>query len=200
MSDFAFDRQQQAPYGNTSMTVLFSIILLCSIFILTWYSLYVLKNFGIKHDLSCTYYHLERRRKGSGKLFSFLLLLIIVFVIPVWIIITINYTSVPRSVAVLPAMVGCGLAVVMFTPRYKRCRQLVYLHYGAAIIAAALSVIWIITVCPRLLMVVAVLSVFLGLLALRTRTLRTCTLFWLELLDFYSIFIILLILLYVPYQ
>ena len=177
------------------MTVWLSIIIWCSIIIHVLYTLYVLKYFGITHDFSCTYYYMERQKKGRGKLFSILLLLIIVFIIPIWIIVSLRSAS-PRSVAVLPALVGLCLAVVMFTPRYKRRKWLVKLHYSAAIIAAVLTILWIMAACPKSLIVVAVLFTILTVLAVCTRTLKTSTLFWLELLAFYSVYIILLIQLY----
>ena len=175
------------------MRTLCEVVVWCNIFTLSAYTLYTLCNFGITHDLSCTFYYSERQRKGRGLLLSLLLLLIILTIIPVWVMQTLAYSSY-RALTLLPIGVGCCLAMVMFTPRYKRTQRLVYLHYGAAITAAALSVVWALAVCPYLLCVVVVLASFLAVIAFLTATWKRCFLLYLELLAFYSVYIILLVL------
>lgn len=175
------------------MSSSFIIILLVDILIFSAYLICVLQTFGVPINLSITYYHYERKYRGLGILFPILLFFLCITVIPIWIITTQNASLWGTNFCLFPYITLICLLAVAITARYKRKPKLIYFHYTCAIIAAICAVIWIFLVTYKVLYVG--LSILFALLfaAARTKTLKDCILFWLEVAAFYAILFTLLI-------
>ena len=172
-----------------------TIILLIDIFVFSIYLICVLKTFGIPVNLSITYYSYERKRKGFGKIFPILLLFLCVTILPIWIRTTINNGFYGMIFSLFPCITIVCLFSVATTARYKKRKYFIYFHYTCAIIAAICAVVWIFIIAYEVVYVgigILLISLIIGLL---TKTLKTCTLFWLEIAAFYAILFTLLIIL-----
>lgn len=175
------------------MQSLVTSILIVDIIFFSVYLMSVLRLFGIPINLSITYYYYQRKYKGLGLLFPSLLLLLCASALPIWIFVTKNASAWGANFIVLPYIVLVGLLAVAGTARYKRRPKLIYFHYTCAIIAAICAVIWIFFVAFRIVYIgLGILSVLL-LISLFTKTLKKCTLFWLEVAAFYAVLFTLLI-------
>ena len=176
-----------------------AIILLIDIIFFSTYLVCVLKTFGIPINLSITYYHYERRHKGLGKLFPALLVLICSTALPIWISTTYRVSLVGTNL-LYPIVTLICLLLVAASARYKRRPKLIHFHYSCAIIAAICAVAWIFLFAYKIVYVglgILFISILIGL---TTRTLKRCTIFWLELAAFYAILFTLLVIHIIPIQ
>ncbi len=171
-----------------------TIILWADLFVFTIYVIGAVRRFGIPINLSITYYRYERIHRNWGMLFPALMFFICLTTIPIWFVTSWHVSLLGRYLSCLPVLTEVGLLAVAFSARYKRWPKLIYFHYTCAIIAAVCAVVWLCVVAwqwPFFWLRIGLLIAFLtaGIL---TRTLKKCTLFWLELTAFYAIFLTLL--------
>ena len=112
---------------------------------------------------------------------------------PIWIYDTATGSAWAQHFVCLPCIALLCLLVVACTARYKSTKKLIYVHYAFAILAATVTVAWIFLVAYRTCYIgIAILLAELAA-GIYTRTLRSCTLWWLEGAAFYSILFILLV-------
>lgn len=175
-------------------------VLLLDIVVFSIYVTDILSRFGIPANLSITYYLYERRHRNAGLLFPALIILICCTTIPIWIITSWKTGSVGKWCVGMPILAGICLLVVAFTARYKRWPKLINYHYTFAIIAAACAILWWWVLTRQITLVVLRLGLFATFMAagVLTRTLKSCTLFWLELTAFYATFFTLFLIYSIP--
>ena len=199
-SDSAHHSNQQTPIYTLKILSAESIILLVDILIFTTYVVSVLIKFGIPKNLSTTYYTFEEQKKGTGLLFPALLVFICCTTLPIWISTTYHASSWGTIFLFCPIVTLFCLLAVAGSAHYKRCSSLIYFHYTCAIIAAICAVVWLFFAAYQTIFVILRFSILGGLLGagIRTDTLKTCPLFWLETTAFYCIFLTLLVIYIVP--
>jgi len=175
-----------------------TIVIIIDIMIFSIYVAYTLILFGIPVNLSITYYKFERKKKGTGILFPLLMLLLCGSAIPIWIAIT------PKGISEMfvcfPTITLISLLGVAGSARYKSRHNLIYFHYTCAIIAAICAVSWIFIVAYKIVYIGLTILFTLLYAGMRTKTLRKCTLFWLETAAFYSILFTMLAIKIIPLQ
>lgn len=169
------------------------VILLIDIVVLSLYIFITRKNFGILPNLSISYYHYERKHKYLGLVFPALMVLLCTTLMPIWIYDTVNGSAWAQHFVFLPCTALVCLLTVACTARYRENQKLIYIHYGFAILAATVTVIWFLVVGYRTCYIAITILLAEVAAGLYTRTLRTCTLWWLEGAAFYSILFILLV-------
>ena len=173
-------------------------ILLLDIIVFTVYVVYVLTQFGIPINLSFTYYTFERKQKGLGVLFPLLMLFICGTTLPVWIHTTMHASPWAQQFLILPVVGLVCLMAVAATARYKMRQKLIIFHYAVAILAAVCAVAWIFLVAYSIVYIGLSILLICVLCGLLTKTLRKCTLFWLEDAAFYAIFFTLFVINLMP--
>lgn len=159
------------------------------------YNIYVLSVFGVPSNLSVTHYHCEAKRKPLGFLFPLLMLIQCLTLLPTWLKIN---TLLPTerahdSVWLIYLTAGAILIVTLLT-QYKKSYVRTLLHYSAAILSAITSLLWIFVVCQLLWYIPFIVFLLVTLAAVFTHTWYSCILYWLELVDFYSVFVTLFVL------
>jgi len=179
-----------------------SVILLADIAVFSVYVTDVLIRFGIPVTLSITYYRYERWHKGFGFLFPALMVFVCGTAIPIWIITSFQSFALGSYLAGIPVVAEICLLAVAFSARYKRKPGLINFHYACAIVAAACAVVWLCLVAWHIPFMWFWVGLLFGFVAagILTYTLKKCTLFWLELAAFYSIFFTLFFIYSVPFQ
>ncbi len=175
------------------MHSLAAVILLVDIVVLSLYIFVTRRKFGILPNLSISYYHYERKRKYSGLMFPALMVLLCSTLIPLWIYDTATGSAWAQRFVCLPCIALACLLTVAGTARYKSTQKLIYVHYTFAIIAATVTVAWIFLVAYRTCYIGIAILLAEVAAGIYTRTLRNCTLWWLEGAAFYSILFILLV-------
>jgi len=175
-------------------------IILLDIIIFTVYVVYVLTQFGIPINLSFTYYTFERKQKGLGIIFPLLMLFVCGTTIPVWIHTTLHASPWAQQFLLFPVIGVICLIAVAATARYKMVPRLIIYHYAFAILAAVCAVAWIFLVAYSIVYIGLSVLLICMLCGLLTKTLRKCTIFWLENAAFYAIFFTLFFIELMPVQ
>lgn len=170
-----------------------AIILLVDIVVLSLYIFITHRTFGVLPNLSISYYHYERKHKYFGLMFPALMVLLCGTLLPIWIYDTATGSAWAQHFVCLPCIALLCLLVVASTARYKSTKKLIYVHYAFAIIAATVTVAWIFLVAYRTCYIGIAILLAEVAAGIYTRTLRSCTLWWLEGAAFYSILFILLV-------
>lgn len=173
-------------------------ILLANIIVFTFYVVYVLVKFGIPVNLSITYYSFERKKKGTGLLFPGLMVFMCSTSLPIWIAATAQASTWGAHFVCLPVIAMICLLAVACSARYKMRPKLIYFHYGMAISAAACAATWTLLVAYKVCYILLGILCIMLLAGIRTKTLKKCTLFWLEAAAFYGILFTLLVIYLVP--
>lgn len=139
--------------------------------------------FGVTHSLSETYYKFEEIKKNLGK-FLFYTMLITVGLLTV--------ISTIDKAGVFSWLMVVGISLVGVFPDYNAGKTQMdsLFHPIGAAIAAIASVITLFILLPwwLALIVFAVIIAIVLIFALSTKTLKTCYIYHLEMIAFYSLF------------
>ncbi len=164
-------------------------ILIVSFCLFAAYNIYVLSVFGIPANLSITYYHFKDKGDKLGFVFPLFLILQCCMLFPVWYNINKKYNSQECLCVRIIFFTLATIVIVILLPQYKKSQIHKILHYGAAILAAINSLLWILIACRELYPMLLLILVFLTVTALYTGTWKSCISYWLELFVFCSIYI-----------
>lgn len=171
-----------------------SFILFADIIALSIYLISVLVQVGVPVHLSITYYQMERKRKGSGRFFQGLMVLLCSTGIPTWTVITLQLSPWSARFFFCPFVTMVCLLAVALTARYRKRKKLRYFHYFCATMAGVGAAVWLFMVAWKIVYItigVVIVAVCAGLC---TGTLKKGWLFWTELAAFYSLLFTLFIL------
>lgn len=159
------------------------------------YNIYVLSSFGIPENLSITYYMLEGKKRHFGILYPILIVIILIIIAYTWLHIhhklDSQYTQIGNWLIYSTVI---ALAIVVAVTRYKITDICHKIHYTAAICSSVTSVGWMLSFAPQFWYVGVDLFILVGIASRITKTFRSCILYWLELVNIYSLFIVLFVL------
>jgi len=159
------------------------IYLVLAAFGLYWgYNMSALSLFGVPKSLSNTFYLFNDRKPWQRFLFPVMMIGMAFLLLPAWLELS----------AASPFMFTAFLAAsgIMFTgaaPAFKNGGLESRVHTGSAIFAAVFALLWVILVA-KLWWFILVWAVFVLLIALLTKTLKTCLVYWLETIAFMTTF------------
>lgn len=183
------------------MAFSFSVVfLILDLILFTIFIISVFVKIGIPDNLSTTYYLYQDIRKGTGWYFPSLIVFICFTGILVWISSTYHASSWGSKFTILPVITLLCLLAVAASAKYKKNKKLINFHYSVAIVGAVCSVAWINLVAYKLIpvgMIILLASIFAGI---RTKTLKSCPLFWLEIAWFYALLILVLLIVIIPVE
>lgn len=174
---------------------LVTLLILVAFSIFSVYNIYVLSVFGVPSNLCVTYYHFGTKHRKLGVLFPLLMMVQCCLLFPTWLRINSELPESSETMYVwfVYVTIASILTVTLLT-QYKKSRLRTFLHYGAAILAAGTSLLWMFLASPWLWYIPFLALSFVAAAALFTGTWKSCILYWLELADFYSVFVTLFIL------
>ncbi len=170
-----------------------TISILLALLLFSGYNIYGVVHYRtIPIHLSESYYYFSKYRQKLGWLFPCLMWVMVVLIIPVWIIINLKM-QLPHMTYLI-CIVGAMVVCVGLLREYHDRKIRKWLHYSVAYIAGISSVLWIFITCPTYRYIpFLLLGVFL-ILGICTRTAIRGFRYWIELVAFYSIMIVLLLL------
>lgn len=177
-----------------------SIILLIDIVVFSIFWITVLVELGIPENLSITYYKFDKHKKGLQWFFPIVSLFLCLTAIPIWILTTYHASGWRPKLVVIPTFAFFCMLAVTFSANYKKNQSLIHFHYTSAIIASVCLVVWINLVAFKLAYIDFTFLLVLLYAAIRTKTLKQCSLFWLETAAFYSLLVTLLLIDLIPIQ
>lgn len=162
-------------------------LVLTSFVIYLVYNIISLYTHGIPHSLSETYYRWNDIKKGAGYAFCVALGLMAGLLLPAWL--EIGAGSPWQFLSFLT----CGsLLFVTAAPNFKSFGIESTVHTVAAIFSAICGMCWVIFVADLWVLILLVLLYTL-IVAVSSRTLKSCYVYWLETIAFLSIYIALLL-------
>ena len=175
------------------------IILLADIVLFSAYLVAVLVRFGIPVNLSMTYYMYRQKNEVLRLLFPCLLIFLCASCGPLWINISYKSEWATLYVALSYITIVCLVAVAA-SAQYQKTQTIIYFHYTCAIMASACTTLWILLLSYKVMHIALGILLTSTCLGVITKTLKSCTLFWLEIAGFYALMITLLVTYIVPIQ
>lgn len=142
-----------------------------------------IKLFGIPESLSDTYYLYKEKKDWMRIFFPLMMFSMVGLLMPAWL--EISAGSMLQFLAFLAA---ASIAFVGAAPTFKNGGMDYKVHSISAYCAAAFSILWVILVSKLWIMPIIWL-VFITLLAILTKSVKTSTIYWLETVAFMSTFI-----------
>ncbi len=162
-----------------------------ALLIFTVYNVFeLIHNKDVPKHLSESYYLFSRIQRGW--LFPTLMFLMIVLIAPVWIIINsqLEFSHLTYLIGMIVAMIFGIMLLCDYRDRKNRKK----LHYFMAYTAGISSVVWILIACPVYWYIPFLLLILFSLIGICTKTAIRSFRYWIELVAFYSIMIVLLLL------
>lgn len=174
---------------NLTTFILFTDIIALSIYLIS-----VLVQLGVPVHLSYTYYQMERKRKGSGRFFQGLMVLLCCTGIPTWAFMTQQLSPWSAQFIFCPFLTMVCLLAVTLTARYRKHKTIHYFHYFCATMAGVGAAVWLLGAAWKIAYITIGVMIVAVCAGLCTGTLKKGWLFWTELTTFYSILFTLFIL------
>lgn len=167
-----------------------SLILACSaLFIFLLYNCFVLYYFKVPSSLSVSFYLWNSIKVNLGYIFTGMMFIISLLLMPAWIEITKNITQWSHYLTVLPFLGAGMIAFVGAAPAFRSCVLESKVHTISATAAAAFSLLWCVVVCYQIAWIILPLS--LGIIwgiAFLTKTQKTASVYWWEMVAFAATF------------
>lgn len=156
------------------------ILTLISYVIFVLYNIFTLGEFGVITSLSNSYYLYNEKKKGLGIIFSIVMIVCAGLLMPAWLDIS-NGSNFQFLAFLCCAM----LCFVGYAPQFKSNSITSIVHNVSAISAAIFGLLWVFIVAKCWWIVITYILIFI-LMALCTKTLKKCYIYWLELIAFFS--------------
>jgi hypothetical protein len=164
---------------------------LISFTLFTFYLIWIIKTFGVPDSFSDTYYLLNEKKPRLGSLFTLLMMSMSFLMISVMM----DYT--PENFKFLGFLTLCGILFVGGAPAFLDKTES-KVHFFAAGVAAICSLTWLFICFPQY---VWILGINLGILLIpliRSIKIKWGFLFWAEMVLFFTIFTVLIIVSFSP--
>ena len=171
-----------------------NLILVCiAIAIFLAYNIAFISKFGFIWSLSNSYYYYEGVKKGLGTLFTAMMFVVSLLLMHAWIDITERITEWSHYLTILPFLGAASITFVGAAPNFRSCKMENIVHTVAAGCAAAFSLIWVAVVCYKICWLIPLWVLIIGGLAHLTKSHKTATDYWLEMIAFGATFSAILI-------
>ena len=169
------------------------ILTLSSFLIFAVYNIIAIILFNIPNSLSNTFYLYNNLKKNLGYLFSAMMITITGLLIPAWLEI-----SADSNFQFLSFLTCGALLFVAYAPNFKSNDITNKVHSISAIIAALFGISWTCIVTPFWILPIFFLLIFL-IIAIIMKNIKSCYIYWLEMVAFFSIYTTLLIMTFFLY-
>lgn len=145
------------------------------------YNVIVLFKFGVPSSLSETYYLFNKIKKGCGIIFTVMMFIIAICLMPGWIAITENITTWSNNFVFLPFITAASFAFIGAAPAFKDNELDYKVHIGSTCIAAVSATIWCCAICYHIAWIILPLWLtILWSIAFITKTYKTSSIYWWE--------------------
>ncbi len=178
--------------GNKDLMALYcTFSIIAALLIFSVYNvLGLIHNKGIPKHLSESYYLFSSIQLGW--IFPCLMFVMIALIVPVWIII--NSQLQLSHLTYLIGMIATMIFGIMLLCDYHDRKIRKKLHYFMAYTAGISSVVWILIACPIYWYIPFLLLILFAIIGICTKSAVRSFRYWIELVAFYSIMIVLLLL------
>ena len=147
------------------------------------YNIVALFLFGVPESLSKTFYLYKDKWNWTRFLFPIMMVTVGILLLPAWI-----ELSNGSNFQFLAFLAVCSILFVGTAPAFKSTSLQNNVHSVSAMLAAITSLLWILLV-PKLWYVILICAVLLTAIAIISKTITKCYIYWLESIAFTSTFI-----------
>jgi hypothetical protein len=153
-----------------------------AIFLFLVYNIVTILLFGVPRSLSETFYLYQKKHDNLKVLFPLTIVLLAIFLMPCWL--TLSDGSDYQFLSFLSSM---ALTFVGASPAFDEDHLENTIHNVSAYICAICALLWIVLV-THFWYLILISFVIVAILAVLTKTWRTCYIYWLEIGVFLSTF------------
>ena len=165
------------------------ILILISLFIFTVYNAVSLKQFRIPKSLSETFYLWNNKKKNLGYVFTGMMFSMALTLVPAWLELGEVISSWSAYLNPLAFFACAAIAFVGASPAFRANKLEGTVHKVAAIVAAACSMIWCLSVCWKIIYVPLGIAGLIAAVGAITKTWKSASVYWLEMMAFGATFI-----------
>lgn len=141
--------------------------------------------FGLPPSLSDSYYYFDEYKKNLGWVFTGMMFLTSILLMPAWISITETISPWSHYLQALPFLGAASIAFVGAAPQFKPFNRMENkVHMTAAACAAIFSLLWVAIVCYKLAWMIPAWILLIGAIAHLTKTAKSKRDYWLEMVAF----------------
>ena len=157
------------------------------------YNAFIIKIFGIPKSLSESFYLMNNRREGSGYIFTAMMFIVGLYLMPSWLELGDCLSPWSHYLDPLAFATCASICFVGAAPAFRNIGVESKVHDIGAKTAAACSMTWCLSAVVGhnwwdifIPLGVAGLVAIAGVI---TKTMKTCTVYWLEMMAFYATFL-----------
>lgn len=173
--------------------MIYLILTTISLVIFLIYNILIGSKFGIPRTLSQSYYVLEDYKKGLGWMFTIMMWIISWLLLPGWLEVSELISTWSIYLRVLPFITIAGLLFVGAAPAFRSIGLEPIVHEVSAKVAAVAALIWCLVVCWKIMYVPIAVMGIVALIAWLTKTWKSASGYWVEMLCFYPTFITIIV-------
>lgn len=167
------------------------ILTLVALALFATYIVVAIHFFGIPESLSNTYYLYEVKHKGFGWVFTGFMWTLALLLLPSWIGTSVNIGPWMSYFTFLSFLSAAAIAFVGTAPKFHEDAE-GKVHVIAASLCAATAILWDFVICWHIWYVFFIALVPVIVLAVWSKTWKTCKTFWLEMMAFVPTFAVLI--------
>lgn len=169
--------------------MLYPLILAVTAFVLfIVYNSTIIGIYGIPRSLSTSFYLLQDTKAGLGYVFSVFMGLTTGLLMPAWIEISMAVGPWMNNFTFLAFFCAAAICFVGAAPAFRSSKMEDTVHTVSALIAAAAGLLWCFIVCWQIFWVPLIGIAIAAILGASTKTWKTCTEYWLEMMAFLATF------------
>lgn len=164
------------------------ILALVAICIFVIYNAVAIHFFGIPKSLSETFYLYQNKKKYLGYIFTGMMFIVALTLMPAWIEITEVISTWSHYLTVLPFLGAGMIAFVGAAPAFRSCKLESKVHTISATAAAVFSLLWCAVVCYKIAYIIPISAFIIWSIAFSTKTQKTAQTYWWEMVAFLATF------------
>lgn len=164
------------------------ILSLVGILIFVVYNIVAIVKFGIPSSLSVTFYLWNDVKKNVGYIFTVMMFLLALSLMPGWLEITETVSTWSHYLTVLPFLGAASIAFVGAAPAFRGCQLENKVHMVSAACAAVFSLLWCAVVCYKIAYIIPISAVIVWAIAFATKTHKSASTYWWEMVAFLATF------------
>lgn len=152
------------------------------------YNAVAISFFGIPKSLSETFYLYQNKKSGIGYIFTGMMFILALLLMPAWLEITEVISSWSHNLTVLPFFGAAMIAFVGAAPAFRSCELESKVHIISATAAAVFSLLWCAVVCYKVAYIIPISAIMVWVTAFLTKTHKTAKTYWWEMVAFLATF------------
>ena len=163
------------------------VLIICAVVVFAVYNITMVAMYDVPSSLSETFYLLNDERKGFGYFFTAMMWSVAFLLLPVWLGISDRLGALECTPVAFAAV--ASICFVGAAPAFRKFGMESKVHSIAAKLAALFALSWCLVACWRIMYVPILACVITLAFGYKSKTLRLCATYWLELAAYSATFV-----------